>query len=291
MWAASNASNFEVLSGLSEGDKIAIPGNFELKDQMRVRSAPTGMITAPHIRKICGVSDFFAAPVCFATSLSSSVVDSARAMFDAGHYAEACGTLNTEEANNSADPEVYFWLTRDANSNCASSMPQSITPSDAISLSPNNSEYHHWLGRAYGSKAEHSNWFSSVNLAKKTHAEFQSAVELDARQSSRAARSGECLNRKRRDFWAAAKTKLRRKSKRLAAIDPVQADLARKDLFADHKEWSKAEQECKAALAANPKDADEYMEVAEYYRPSRQCGSNSRSAGYGGAKWSEQPTA
>jgi HlyD family secretion protein len=38
---SSNASNFEVLGGLSEGDTIAIPGNFELKDQMRVRTAPT----------------------------------------------------------------------------------------------------------------------------------------------------------------------------------------------------------------------------------------------------------
>ena len=38
---SSNASNFEVLGGLSEGDKIAIPGNFELKDQMRVRTART----------------------------------------------------------------------------------------------------------------------------------------------------------------------------------------------------------------------------------------------------------
>ncbi len=36
---SSNASNFEVLGGLNAGDKIAIPGNFELKDQMRVRTA------------------------------------------------------------------------------------------------------------------------------------------------------------------------------------------------------------------------------------------------------------
>ena len=35
----SNASNFEVLGGLSAGDVVAIPGNFELKDQMRIRKA------------------------------------------------------------------------------------------------------------------------------------------------------------------------------------------------------------------------------------------------------------
>jgi RND family efflux transporter MFP subunit len=36
---SSNASNFEVLGGLNAGDKVAIPGNFELKDGMRVKTA------------------------------------------------------------------------------------------------------------------------------------------------------------------------------------------------------------------------------------------------------------
>lgn len=35
----SNATNFEVLGGLSAGDEIALPGNIELKDKMRVQIA------------------------------------------------------------------------------------------------------------------------------------------------------------------------------------------------------------------------------------------------------------
>lgn len=35
---SSNASDFEVVSGLSAGDLIAVPGNFELKDEMRVHT-------------------------------------------------------------------------------------------------------------------------------------------------------------------------------------------------------------------------------------------------------------
>jgi tetratricopeptide (TPR) repeat protein len=223
------------------------------------------MITGPQIRKICVCLIFFVAPACFAaSSLSlSTAVDSARALFDAGHYADACGTLNTEAANNSSDPEVYFWLTR-----CEFELREfdaAINHAEhAISLSPNNSEYHHWLGRSYGRKAEHSNWFSSVNLAKKTHAEFQSAVELDAHNLP-AQRDLVMFEVRAPGFLGGGEDKAQAQIEKLAAIDPVQADLARKDLFADHKEWSKAEQECKAALAANPKDADEYMEIAEYY--------------------------
>ena len=45
--------------------------------------------------------------------------------------------------------------------------------------SPYISEYHHWLGKAYGRLAEQSNWFSAVKLAKKTQWRFEYAVELE----------------------------------------------------------------------------------------------------------------
>jgi multidrug efflux pump subunit AcrA (membrane-fusion protein) len=35
----ASASKYEVLSGLSEGDRVAIPGDTDLKDGMVVRSA------------------------------------------------------------------------------------------------------------------------------------------------------------------------------------------------------------------------------------------------------------
>ncbi|MGH8276796.1 MAG: tetratricopeptide repeat protein, partial [Steroidobacteraceae bacterium] len=49
----------------------------------------------------------------------------------------------------------------------------------AVALNPQSSEYHLWLGRAYGNKAEHSSWFTAIGLAKKTRIEFEKAVELD----------------------------------------------------------------------------------------------------------------
>ena len=47
---------------------------------------------------------------------------------------------------------------------------------------PNHSEYHRWLGRAYGRRAETmSKWklFSAFSLAKQTRQSFERAVELD----------------------------------------------------------------------------------------------------------------
>jgi Flp pilus assembly protein TadD len=49
----------------------------------------------------------------------------------------------------------------------------------AVSLEPNNGEYHLWLGRTYGEKADASNFFTAAGLAKKVRTEFERAVALD----------------------------------------------------------------------------------------------------------------
>lgn len=49
----------------------------------------------------------------------------------------------------------------------------------AVAQSPNNADYHYWLGNAYGSLAEHANVFKQASLASKTHSEYETAVKLD----------------------------------------------------------------------------------------------------------------
>ena len=49
----------------------------------------------------------------------------------------------------------------------------------AVALDPNNSDFWMWLGRAYGEKADHSNFVSAYGLAKKVHSSFEKAVALN----------------------------------------------------------------------------------------------------------------
>ena len=49
----------------------------------------------------------------------------------------------------------------------------------AVALDPNNAKLIHWLGRAYGRRAETGNPFSAPGLASKTRQMFEKAVELD----------------------------------------------------------------------------------------------------------------
>ena len=50
----------------------------------------------------------------------------------------------------------------------------------AVEINENSSESHHWLGRAYGQKAQKSSMFKQAFLARKVRQEFEKAVELDS---------------------------------------------------------------------------------------------------------------
>jgi tetratricopeptide (TPR) repeat protein len=53
----------------------------------------------------------------------------------------------------------------------------------AVRLQPGFADHHHWLGRAYGRRAETSSFFTAPGLASKARQSFEKAVELNARDT------------------------------------------------------------------------------------------------------------
>lgn len=51
--------------------------------------------------------------------------------------------------------------------------------SKAISQSPDDSRYHHWLAKTYGELAETSGWLKAMRYAEKSKESLERAVELD----------------------------------------------------------------------------------------------------------------
>lgn len=49
----------------------------------------------------------------------------------------------------------------------------------AVGLAPDNSSYHHWLGKSYGMLAQESSLLTAYSLSRKTRRELERAVELD----------------------------------------------------------------------------------------------------------------
>ena len=51
----------------------------------------------------------------------------------------------------------------------------------AIAADPGNSVYHHWLGKAYGRRAETSSFITAPGFASKARQSFEKSITLDPR--------------------------------------------------------------------------------------------------------------
>jgi tetratricopeptide (TPR) repeat protein len=127
---------------------------------------------------ITSISRILAISLLLAASLTASVADSARDMLAAGRIDDAIAELNGRLSSAPADAEssnllcrAYYTLEEwdRAEASCRK----------AVSLDPENSAFHLWLGRVYGEKADRVNFMSAASLAGKVRGEFERAVQLN----------------------------------------------------------------------------------------------------------------
>jgi tetratricopeptide (TPR) repeat protein len=193
---------------------------------------------------------------------ASSAIQTAQRQMNAGNYTAAISTLQAAIPGNPSSGELFYWLgrayyeVRDWDSAVAQG-------EKSVSIDAKNSLYHDWLGREYGGKADRDRSFSD---AKKVKSEFKAAVSLDSSNIvARRDLEEYCLDAP----WIAggSKDEALEQVNGIAAVDPVAGHLA-KALY-DHegtKNNDDAESELKLVLAAHPKSADPYFEVADLYR-------------------------
>ncbi|HUS20114.1 MAG TPA: tetratricopeptide repeat protein [Terriglobales bacterium] len=200
------------------------------------------------------------------TNAPSKVQD----LLNSGRVDEALAELQKRIATKSNDAEAYNLLSRAYYA--LENWDQAVSAGErAVSLAPNNSEYHMWLGRAYGQKAGNASIFSAPGLAKNARRHFEKAVELN----------GGAVNARTdlAEFYVEApgiigggKDKARAQADVLARQDPavahwVQARVAEKD-----GDLAAAEREYKAAVAASNNDAAHWLNLASFYRSQNRLG-------------------
>lgn len=133
----------------------------------------------------------------------------------------------------------------------------------AAVLDPNNAKLIHWLGRAYGRRAETANPFSAPGLASKTRQMFERAVQLDPTDKDAL---GDLL-----DFYLDAPGFLgggMHKAEMLAQMilkeDPAEGHYAQ-GLVADRKkEYETAEQQFRRAAELAPRQVGHILVLARY---------------------------
>jgi tetratricopeptide (TPR) repeat protein len=192
----------------------------------------------------------------------SALLEAAEHQFGAGNYPSAIATLRSAVAQNPTSAEAFYWLGR-----CyfeTHDWDNAISHTEkAIGLEPNNSVFQQWLGRAYGAKADHDRSFFAARKAKK---QFEQAVELDpANVDARRDLEEFCLQAP----WIVGgnSEEARAQADAIASVNPEQGHIARG--MYDEKGLKKAdlaEDEYRQVLSANPRNMDDYFDVAAFFQ-------------------------
>ena len=210
-----------------------------------------------------------AAMICLASrAATSNGLDAARNNLVQGQADDAIRRLKQALGSNDQNAEAHNLLCRvslqlerwdDAVADCER----------AVAISPDSSNYHLWLGQAYGAKAERASMLSAYGFARKLRDEFEKAVTLDPRNTEAIAALGE--------FYCSAPSmvgggtgKAESLVQKLNALDPVRAHELRSRIADSQKNYTAAETELKAAISASTHPANQWMALASFYRKRGQ---------------------
>ncbi len=201
------------------------------------------------------------------TASDPAVERSIRQDLKDGHANDAIALLQQDLARNSANAADHDLLCRvyiqeeqwaEAEQEC----------NRAVELEPNNSRYHQWLGRAYGDAAAHASLTRAYSLAKKVHAEFETAVRLDPKNESALSDLGEYLIDVPR-VLGGGPAQAEQVAQQLQPLNAARYHALQAKIDEKKSDDSGAEDEWKLAVQTSSYPADEWMGLAEFYAERR----------------------
>jgi tetratricopeptide (TPR) repeat protein len=139
----------------------------------------------------------------------------------------------------------------------------------AVSLDPGNSQYHLWLGRVYGEKADHSHFLTAAGLAKKVRSEFETAVSLNPNNVEARTDLAE-FYLEAPGIVGGGRDKAEAQAQKIAALDPVRAGWVKARLAEKNSDPIAAENDYRAAIAASHGSALAWRNLAYFYRQSER---------------------
>lgn len=197
-----------------------------------------------------------------ATVKQSEALEAGRRAYENSDYAKAVLELQTAAAKEPQNGDVQLLLTksylelqeRDAAINSAEK---------AVAIDPKSSLYHEWLGRAYGEKADHASMFSAPGLARKTHREFEIAVQLDERNfaARQALIEFDCAAP---GLVGGGEEKAKPEIEKLQSMDAAEWHYALGNCRRQKKDFADADAEFQLALESHPKSAELVYDIGDY---------------------------
>src|SRR5271154_1782613 len=202
-----------------------------------------------------------------ATGVIASVKDSegiqaGRLAYESSDYAKAVLELQGAASKEPQNGEVQLLLTKSYLE--LQERDAAITSAErAVAIDPKSSVYHEWLGRAYGEKADHTSMFSAMGLARKTHREFEIAVELDERNfaARQALIEFDCAAP---GMVGGGEEKAKPDIEKLKTMDASEWHYALGNCRRQKKDFAAADAEFQLALESHPKNPDLIYDVGDF---------------------------
>jgi tetratricopeptide (TPR) repeat protein len=135
----------------------------------------------------------------------------------------------------------------------------------AVALAPSNSQFHLWLGRIYGEKADKSAFLIAARLARKVRNEFEAAVHLSPKSVDARTDLAE--------FYVEApgivgggRDKAEQQANSLAALDMSSADWVKGRIAEKQGDFAAAERDYRDAIVASKGKASAWLNLALFYK-------------------------
>jgi tetratricopeptide (TPR) repeat protein len=192
-----------------------------------------------------------------------SPLEQAKGAFEKGEYTRAIEILKSAAVSGPNNGDVYVLLARshlqlnqyDAAVNNAEK---------AVAINPKKSDYHRWLGEAYGAKADHASMLSAYSLARKTQKEFDAAVQLDPHNfdAQQDLIQYDCTAP---GMVGGGEEKAQPLIQKLMSMDAAEGHYAAGICRAQKKDYPAADVEFAKALESKPKTANRIYDIGDYF--------------------------
>ena len=201
----------------------------------------------------------------FAASAAIAGADeTAPALLASGHVDEAIVALHGQISSSPNDAVAHNLLCRAYFA--LGQWDRGISACEkAVALAPENGQYHLWLGRIYGEKADKASFLTAAGLAGRVRTEFETAVKLNP--NSVDARSDLA------EFYLEApgivgggRDKAVQQITPLAQLDPGRAHWVSARIAEKKKDLAAAEAEYRAAIEASHGSASAWLNLGLFYR-------------------------
>jgi Tfp pilus assembly protein PilF len=187
----------------------------------------------------------------------------ARQAFEKGEYSRVVSLLEPAATKDPNNGDIQLLLTKAyLETNQTDAAVKSAEK--AVSINPNNSEYHDWLGQAYGEKASHASMFSAYPLARKTQKEFETAVKLD-QQNFDATQHLIDYDCSAPSILGGGEDKAQPLIQQLLSRDAAQGHYAQGNCRLQKKDFDGADAEFTKALESKPKSMEQIGEMVSYF--------------------------